>query len=214
MKNTESAIASYPDVKGQLSGDPKEHYLVGLGLGTANYWFTFVSDPLTVGFLLFWEAFILGSSPAIMGLSYVAGLLTWSFLEYSFHRWVYHKGHTPAHDGHNIHHRESETLIAMPWFVVTGLFGLVWYIFTYLLQFRFVSSFAAGLLSGFIIYGAFHHIHHHFDFKSRSYRRLRAHHLIHHRFEDVNFGVTSRFWDHVFGTTYNKEVKANARQNR
>lgn len=202
----ESLVAIYQDSRNKPAKSDEDN-LVGLGIGSANYWFTFVTDPLTVFFFLFWEAFILRSSLVISLFSYAAGLFAWSLVEYSFHRCIYHKGRTPAHAGHQIHHRSPETLIAMPWFVVTGLFALVWYVFAYMLQFRFALSFAGGLLSGFVVYGAFHHLHHHSDFKSRHYRKLRAHHFIHHRFPDVNFGVTSRLWDHVFGTTYKHKMK-------
>ena len=155
-------------------------------------------------FLIGWEIFIRRSNPLITTLAFAGGLAAWTLLEYGFHRWVYHKGQTPAHEGHKIHHDQPTTLIAMPWFVVTGLFGSIWYVFGHLLQIRFVSTFAAGLLSGFVFYGLFHHLHHHLDFQRRWCRRLRAHHIIHHKYTDVNFGVTSRFWDHVFGTTYKK----------
>ena len=64
----------------------------------------------------------------------------------------------------------------------------------------------AGLLTGFVLYGAFHHIiHHGFKLNYSWYRRLRTEHFIHHQLPNVNFGVTSRFWDHIFGTTFQKE---------
>ena len=33
-------------------------------------------------------------------------------------------------------------------------------------------------------------------------RGLRAHHRVHHKFPDCNFGVTMRLWDDVFGTRF------------
>ena len=176
-------------------------------MGPINYWLTFLADPLTILFLIIWEIFILGSSLALTTLAVIAGLAAWTLLEYGFHRWVYHKGRTPAHAGHKIHHEEPQTLIAMPWFVVTALFGSIWYAFSHLLKIPLVAPFAAGLLSGFVCYGLFHHLHHHLDFSRRWFRKLRAHHVIHHKHVDVNFGVTSRFWDHVFGTTYQKVAR-------
>jgi sterol desaturase/sphingolipid hydroxylase (fatty acid hydroxylase superfamily) len=187
--------------------DPGKNHLIGLAAGEVNYWTSFISDPLTIGFFLFWEAAILRSSIISLSVGYGSGLLSWSLLEYTFHRWVYHKGRSPAHTGHKIHHESPEMLIAMPWFIVTAFLAGVWYIFAYLLQFHFILSFMAGLTSGFVFYGVFHHIHHHFNFKNRRYRKLRAHHFIHHQFPDVNFGVTSRLWDQVFGTTHRARLK-------
>lgn len=185
---------------------PKSH-LVRLASADINYWISFASDPLTVVFLVLWEAFGLHSSLLSLSISFGSGLLGWTLLEYVFHRWVYHKGETPAHIGHRIHHESPRTLIAMPWFIVTPFFGGLWYLFAYRLQFHSFSTSMAGLLTGFVVYGAFHHIHHHYNFKGGWYRRLKTHHIIHHQFPHVNFGVTSRLWDHVFGTTYRKETR-------
>ncbi len=185
----------------------KQSLLVSLATGSGNYWFSFVSDPLTILFFLFWEAFVLRTGILSVTIVYGAGLLSWTLLEYSFHRWVYHKGHTPAHIGHKKHHESPTELISMPWFIVTAFLGSVWYIFAYRLQLHFVLSFMSGLTTGFVCYGLFHHVHHHFHFKNRRYRKLRAHHFIHHQFPNVNFGVTSRLWDHVFRTNYRRELK-------
>lgn len=206
-------MATYQNTEKQSAAGPKESPLVRLATGGGNYWFSFVSDPLTVGFFLFWEAVILRSNPLVLILSMGAGLLSFSLAEYTFHRWVYHKGRTPAHVGHKKHHESPEALIAMPWFIVTAVMAGVWYVFAYWLQLHFVLGFTAGLLAGFVCYGLFHHVHHHFHFENRRYRKLRAHHFIHHQHPDSNFGVTSRLWDHVFGTMYRKEVKKKAPAN-
>ena len=207
-------MAAYLKIKTQFFEHPSESHLVNLASGGFNYWMSFISDPLTVLFFLFWETFILRTSPIGLGLSYGAGLLSWSLLEYTFHRWVYHKGRTPAHHGHKLHHESPQMLIAMPWFIVTAFLAGVWYVFAYRLHLHFVLGFFAALATGFVFYGVFHHIHHHFNFQNPRYRKLRAHHIIHHQYPNVNFGVTSRLWDHVFGTTYSKEIKNRERAKR
>lgn len=169
-----------------------------------NYWISFFSDPLTVAFLLFWEVAILGSNLALLALSVACGLLAWTLWEYCFHRWVYHYGRTVLHAGHALHHEDEKTLISVPWFFTTCLVLSLWYVFSYWRHTHYVSGFIAGLLSGFFFYSCFHHVHHHFNLKSAWYRRLRAHHKIHHQMPQSNFGVTNRFWDRVFGTTYRK----------
>ena len=184
--------------------------LARLGVGRTNYWLTFISDPLTVVFFIFWEIFILRSRPWLVILTFLTGLAVWTFVEYAFHRWVYHKGHTAAHVGHMVHHESPEILIAMPWFVVTAVFGGLWYVTAQWLQVHHVLSLAAGILLGFVIYGAFHHLLHRFDFQPRWYRRLRAHHNIHHHFPQVNFGVTSRFWDQLLKTSHHNRSKRTA----
>jgi len=195
-----------PDIQKRVVETDGEHRLVRFGAGRVNYWFTFVSDPLTVLFFIVWELTIPKTNPFVLAIEYAVGLLSWSLLEYVGHRWLYHKGRTPAHAGHKIHHQSPEVLIAMPWFVVTALFMSLWYVFAYRLEIRAASGLLAGLLTGFVFYGLFHHvIHHHFNFRNSWYRKLRTQHFIHHQFPNVNFGVTSHFWDHVFGTTFSRK---------
>src|ERR1700687_6056480 len=148
-------MAIYQNSETESIGTPKESLLVSLAPGSGNYWFSFVSDPLTVVFFLFWEAILLRSNLLVLGLSFGAGLMSFSLAEYAFHRWVYHKGRTPAHVGHKKHHETPEALIAMPWFIVTALMAIVWFVFAYWLQVHYVLGFLAGLLAGFVCYGLF-----------------------------------------------------------
>jgi sterol desaturase/sphingolipid hydroxylase (fatty acid hydroxylase superfamily) len=198
------------DVGPSLEDSPHRR-IARLGLGSTNYWLTFVCDPLTVIFFIFWEIFVLHSRPWLVALSFTIGLVSWTFVEYAFHRWIYHKGYNAAHAGHMVHHKAPETLIAMPWFVVTAAFGGLWYISTQILPTHHALSIAAGILLGFVIYGGFHHVLHRFDFRFRWYRRLQAHHVIHHHFSDVNFGVTSRFWDQMLKTAHHNRSRRAAR---
>lgn len=182
-----------------------ERLLSRIAQSKSTYWFGFFTDPLTVVFLICWDALVLRSSPYAIAASFAAGLLTWTLVEYCFHRWVYHKGETLAHAGHLLHHDEPEALIGMPWFLTSAVMYSLWFIFGYLLALGSASSYVSGWLTGFFFYYTFHHvIHHQFNPKSSWYRKLRAHHKIHHQIPESNFGVTNRFWDQVFGTAYRK----------
>ena len=171
----------------------------------SNYWIGFVSDPATAIFFVVWDSGILHASPAWLVVSYWAGVFNWTLFEYVFHRWIYHRGETLAHVGHRMHHEHPKMLIGMPWFMTTGFLWLVWYLFAYKLEARYFMTFWAGMVTGYLVYSALHHIHHHFSFRGPWFRKLYAHHQIHHKFENVNFGVTNRFWDHVFGTAFRKQ---------
>ncbi|PYS67823.1 MAG: hypothetical protein DMF73_18355, partial [Acidobacteria bacterium] len=74
-------MAAYLKIKSQFFEHPSESHLVNLASGGFNYWMSFVTDPLTVLFFLFWEAFVLRTNPIGLVLSYGAGLLSWSLLE-------------------------------------------------------------------------------------------------------------------------------------
>jgi sterol desaturase/sphingolipid hydroxylase (fatty acid hydroxylase superfamily) len=184
----------------------------------SNYWIGFVSDPASAVFFVVWDVWALHASPAWLVLSYIAGIFNWTLFEYVFHRWIYHRGKTLAHAGHRMHHEHPKMLIGMPWFMTTGFLWLLWYLFAYKLKAPYFMTFWAGMVTGYLVYSALHHIHHHFSFRGAWYRKLYAHHQVHHKFENVNFGVTNRFWDHVFGTTFRKQsstipAKADSPQN-
>ncbi|HEY0385658.1 MAG TPA: sterol desaturase family protein [Pyrinomonadaceae bacterium] len=199
-----------PKIEQQQAAETlNERVLSRIAQSKATYWFGFFTDPLTVVFLVCWDVFALRrSSFYAIAAAFVAGLFTWTLVEYCFHRWVYHKGETLAHAGHLLHHDEPEALIGMPWFLTSGIMYSLWFIFGYLLALGAASSYISGWLTGFVAYYSFHHIlHHQFNFKSGWYRRLRAHHKIHHQIPESNFGVTNRLWDQVFGTTYRKSER-------
>ena len=186
-----------------------ERLLSRIAQSKATYWFGFFTDPLTVIFLVGWDALVLGSNPYLIAAGFLAGLFTWTLVEYCFHRWIYHRGETLAHAGHLLHHDEPQALIGMPWFLTSGVMYSLWFIFGYVLAVGAVSAYVGGWLSGFFYYYSFHHLLHHTSLKNGWYRKLRAHHKIHHQIPESNFGVTNRLWDEVFGTTYRKaETKA------
>src|SRR5260370_7116636 len=131
-------MAIYQNSETESIGTPKDSLLVSLATGSGNYWFSFVSDPLTVVFFLFWEAIFLRSYILVLGLSFGAGLMSFSLAEYAFHRWVYHKGRTPAHVGHKKHHESPEALIAMPGFIVTPLIPTLCSVLPYTFHLPFI----------------------------------------------------------------------------
>ena len=178
----------------------------------SNYWVGFVSDPATAIFFVVWDASVLHAPPTWLILSYFVGIFNWTLFEYVFHRWIYHRGDTLAHAGHRMHHEHPKMLIGMPWFMTTGFLWVVWYLFAYKLEARCFMTFWAGMVTGYLVYSALHHIHHHFSFRGPWFRKLYAHHQIHHKFENVNFGVTNRFWDHVFGTAFRKQTSTDSEE--
>jgi 4-hydroxysphinganine ceramide fatty acyl 2-hydroxylase len=68
-----------------------------------------------------------------------------------------------------------------------------------------VMPFFAGFLSGYLFYDMTHYAIHHYNFKSKFWLEIKQHHMLHH-FQDMDrgYGVSSKFWDHVFRTTFRK----------
>ena len=181
-------------------------FLNTLAVHPSNYWIGFVSDPATVVLFLYWNTAILHRNIYASLACYVAGILTVSLCEYSLHRWVFHSSVPLARAGHTMHHDSPRALVGFPWFVTAAFWWSVAYIAVNLLHIPFVLSFIAAFITGYTVYGVIHHILHHHHAGGRWLRKLRIHHNIHHRLHDVNFGVTNRFWDRIFGTTFDRRA--------
>ncbi|KAJ8936620.1 hypothetical protein NQ314_012235 [Rhamnusium bicolor] len=140
------------------------------------------------------------------------GLLLWTLVEYSLHRWVFHmepSGHSKImiylHFAiHGLHHKvpfDSRRLVFPPFpaaiisFILYKIISLIFPESTRILVW-------AGGMIGYVIYDMIHFYLHHGAPKENSYfyhlkRYHNQHHFAHH---DNGFGISSMFWDNIFGT--------------
>jgi sterol desaturase/sphingolipid hydroxylase (fatty acid hydroxylase superfamily) len=155
-----------------------------------------------------------GTSWAYIPLGFVAGLLVWTFMEYSLHRFLFHfKPKSPLQERisflfHGVHHAQPQckTRLVMPPAVSIPM-GLAFYGLFYLVLNVLLGKplwvapvFSAALL-GYLTYDLTHYATHHFRMRSGYLKFLKRYHMAHH-FRDWNagFGVTSPVWDKVFHT--------------
>ena len=167
-----------------------------------NYWLGILVDASLAGCLLV-HAIATSHGPWIRdgGLALI-GVGLYGLLEYSIHRWAYHDERSPATPGHRWHHQDPSALVAAPFFVPALVASGLWGLFRRGLGDEGASWLVGALVMGFLYYEVLHHVLHHGNLQGRIFRVLRAHHRIHHRFSDCNFGVTMTVWDWVFGTHY------------
>lgn len=139
--------------------------------------------------------------------SYLLGLTAWTLIEYLLHRFIFH--HVPVlselHEKH--HHRPLELIGTPAWVsVVTAIFGFAVPLY-FLIGTEPAAAMTSGLMTGYLAYVFVHYATHHFRVQPNSYLyRARLRHAAHHyRGGDVNFGVTTGFWDYVFGTAWKTE---------
>jgi sterol desaturase/sphingolipid hydroxylase (fatty acid hydroxylase superfamily) len=134
----------------------------------------------------------------------VVGFATWTFAEYIFHRFILHD--FPFFSGlHDAHHADPTGLVGTPtWFsvafIVFGILLPLWWG----TNFDFASGLTTGFMVGYLWYVGIHHAVHHFEIKPGTmlFRAKRRHALHHFARQSCNFGVTSGFWDRVFGTSF------------
>jgi sterol desaturase/sphingolipid hydroxylase (fatty acid hydroxylase superfamily) len=59
----------------------------------------------------------------------------------------------------------------------------------------------AGFIAGYLVYDMTHYATHHCRMRKGALKSLKRHHMQHHyRTPDQRFGVSSPFWDILFGT--------------
>ncbi len=131
----------------------------------------------------------------------LAGLAGWTLVEYVLHRFVLH-GIAPFRRWHALHHERPMALICTPTILSASLFLVLVFLPALILGGRWrAGALTLGLLAGYLAYTLTHHGTHHWRSRNAWFnQRKRWHALHHHGDRPACFGVTTGFWDRVFGT--------------
>jgi len=142
-------------------------------------------------------------------LSFIGGIALWSILEYLLHRFVFHLDTSNAGAFickfhflfHGLHHKVpfDRYRLLSPQLSAT-IIATIFY-----QPLRLICSCPklvfAGMLLGYLCYEMTHYYAHHgsptFSYMYNAKRYHLQHHFVRH---DQGFGVTSSFWDKIFGT--------------
>jgi len=153
-------------------------------------------------------------------LAYCIGGLSWSLLEYTLHRFVFHIStdttmwnyfHFFAHGIHHITPNDHTRLTFPPTFSAVIMFGIGQLPGSVVPYWTGVNSYLAGLATGFVLYDTAHYYFHHGDIAwlPTFFHKAKSSHLNHHYKNDkANFGVTSPLFDWVFGTLAKTPLQA------
>ena len=152
---------------------------------------------------------LVGHSILISGLTgwFLTGLLVFSLTEYVIHRYVFHSGNyrdkkTWQSKLHGIHHDRpaDRERLTLPISLALGVALHVFLIFKLFFG-NPAFGFFPGFISGYAFYLLVHFwIHTRKPPKNRLKMLWRNHHIHHHVNKQKAFGVTSPFWDWIFGT--------------
>ncbi|KAK9458071.1 hypothetical protein V1511DRAFT_454969 [Dipodascopsis uninucleata] len=139
------------------------------------------------------------------------GLFLWTFVEYLLHRMLFHMDERLPDNRyaltihfllHGVHHylpMDKLRLVMPPaLFIIlaTPFYRLAHLLFPYHIG---MAIFCGGIF-GYICYDMTHYFLHH-AVLPEYFRSLKSYHLGHHyKNYELGFGVTSKFWDVVFGT--------------
>jgi sterol desaturase/sphingolipid hydroxylase (fatty acid hydroxylase superfamily) len=156
-----------------------------------------------------------GVGLAYLGITFLVGLVLWTFIEYNIHRFFFHFCPKTAWQErivflfHGVHHAQPrmKTRLVMPpaaSLPMAAFFLLLFYLLVGRLMghIEWVGPLLSGILLGYLIYDLMHYATHHFPMRwGRYFRFLKRHHMLHHyKTPDQRFGVSSPFWDWVYGT--------------
>lgn len=141
-------------------------------------------------------------------ISFFAGILLWTLMEYVIHRWAFHY-HPTSEAGkrvhflvHGIHHDypRDATRLVMPLLVSIPLATFFFFLFKVIFGDYYLSIFS-GFVLGYVAYDSIHYATHHFKMNGRIGKFLKVYHLKHHYGDDQTaYGVSNPLWDYVLGT--------------
>jgi sterol desaturase/sphingolipid hydroxylase (fatty acid hydroxylase superfamily) len=174
---------------------------------------THIMVPLTIfmvfsGILLFWSISHTSLSAWLTVVLFVCGLISFTWVEYMLHRYVFHMGTFTKfrekfqYTVHGVHHEfpKDKQRLAMPPLLSVTISTIL------LLTFRvimgdFVFAFLPGFLVGYAYYLSVHYMVHAFQPPKNFFKILWVNHSVHHyKNGDGVFGVSSPLWDYVYGT--------------
>lgn len=145
---------------------------------------------------------------AIIAGLFLLGVLIWSLVEYLVHRHVFHyepktklgqQLHFMVHGVHHDYPNDATRLVLPP--SVSIPLAVVFYALFALALGRNAPPAFAGFGCGYLFYDMVHYATHHFAMRQGVWLWLKQYHMRHHyKDEHVGFGVSSPFWDYVFGS--------------
>jgi 4-hydroxysphinganine ceramide fatty acyl 2-hydroxylase len=182
--------------------------------------------PLTVFYILYAIVVLAIASATAHPWTTVAfssaGFVTWTLVEYLFHRYVLH-GRFPPGEGlireflherldplhweHHMHpfdgrHISGELKDILPLFFFAAPVSFLFPLYT-------APVLLAGVVQSYVSEERLHYALHFSNSKFPLFRRLKKYHLYHHSPKGIErgFGITTRFWDGVFDTRFPESVR-------
>jgi len=146
-----------------------------------------------------------------------AGLASFTFVEYAIHRWLFHRPSSTMGAVHQAHHDAPHDHAALPCITSAVVAVVAWWVLSAMVGSAAASFFLCGLMSGYFCYATLHHFEHSIRINALPCRFLQqrlAAHAVHHRLGDVNYGVTTSFWDRMLGTGYKARRKSSPQRAR
>jgi sterol desaturase/sphingolipid hydroxylase (fatty acid hydroxylase superfamily) len=152
-------------------------------------------------------------TPLLLALGLPLGIVLWSFMEYVLHRFAFHeaRGRNYGSREHLRHHGSEDTVLESWYLSWAGVLLVSLGLLPFLGRLAGQPDLGWGIGIGYLVaYGFYDLVHwraHRRPYANRYEHMVRKHHFIHHFHAPLkNHGVTTPFWDHVFGTYVDVDV--------
>jgi sterol desaturase/sphingolipid hydroxylase (fatty acid hydroxylase superfamily) len=173
-----------------------------------NYWVEVAVD-VALGTTLLAEGWRHHTGGALAAtLAIMLGLLAFSFIEYFFHRWMFHTRIPLFEQGHRLHHERPLGYDSLPFFLPAAVLLAIAGVCVLIMPTGFALLMTGAVTFGYIAYGLSHFTIHHVRFKHPVLRRWAGAHHVHHYHPNSNFGVTTPLWDVLLGTRYVRQSRS------
>lgn len=163
-----------------------------------------------IGYMLYYSNTVLGFSLGRVAMVFLGGLFFWTLFEYIMHRFIFHfvtedprmrRFVYVLHGNHHEYPRDKQRLFMPP--VPSLIISSILFALQYLLLSKAAFMFFPGFILGYLVYGSMHYAIHAWNPPFKFMKPLwRNHHLHHYKNDDKGFGVSTAFWDRVFGTFF------------
>jgi len=182
--------------------------IVRMSSTQTNYWVEVAIDlVLCVNFLIAgWRLHV--GSPLLAMSAVALGLFAFSFVEYFFHRWMFHTRIPLFAQGHRMHHERPLGYDSLPFFLPGAVLLILTGVCVLIVPTGFALLMMGSVTLGYIAYGLSHFTIHHVRFKHPLLRRWAGAHHVHHYHPNSNFGVTTPLWDVLLGTRYVRQPRS------
>ncbi len=180
---------------------------------------THIAVPLVIFFvygvsLLYWSISHTTLTLLQTCVTFAIGIIAFTWVEYMMHRHVFHmRTYTQARVKiqyliHGVHHEfpKDKDRLAMPPLLSVTIATILLLLLRLILG-DFVFSFLPGFLTGYSGYLAIHYMVHAYPPPKNVFKVLWINHGIHHYKDgEIVFGVSSPFWDYLYGTLHEKKA--------
>jgi len=180
---------------------------------------THIAVPITLlltiaGVLLYYAFLFTNLDKVLIPFLFFSGVIFFTLMEYLAHRYLFHMNPNTewkkkfVYTVHGVHHEfpKDKERLAMP-VPASLLLSATFFGLFYLLMDTKVFGFLPGVMTGYCFYLFVHYIVHAYQPPKNFFKVLWINHSMHH-YKDSSqiFGVSSPFWDYVFGT-FPKELR-------